>query len=111
MVTETDLVVSVVITSVSKYDFALAVSLKSRTSHYVEYAISTITIVCGVSSALHFQIINIFGIELRANVRSNAGVGDRYSINQPRDLVTSANVQLVMDHIGAWGVVGDHGQT
>src|ERR1051325_1985574 len=111
VITKVAVVVGVVVAAVSENYFALAVPFKTGTGDYVEHSVGAIAVICGVSAALHFEIVNVLRIELRSNVRGNAGIWHWHSIDQPGNLVTSANVQLIVDHVSAGCVVGDHGQT
>src|SRR5438552_610757 len=59
--------------------------------------------------ALDFNGVYVLGIELRPDVGGNAGVGDGNAVEQPGDLMPAANVDLVVDHVCAGNIVGDHG--
>src|SRR6185369_4795024 len=92
VVSKADLIIGIVVTSVADHDFTLAVPLETRTRHHVEHAVSTVSIVRGESAALYFQIINIFRVELWPDVGRNAGVRQRHSIDQPRNLMPTSDV-------------------
>ncbi len=52
--------------------------------------------------------INVFGVDLRADIGCDFGVGDGDSVDEPTGLVASAHMQHVVGHVGAGHVVGDH---
>jgi len=71
-------------------------------------AVGAVAVISGVAAALRFQSINILGIDLRAEVAGDVGVGNRNAVNQPAHLVSAANVELVVREISTGDVVGDH---
>src|ERR1700682_5978549 len=111
MVSEAELVIGAVKTAVVRHQFGLTVAFEAGTSHYVEDPEGAVAIFGRVASALDLQVINVFGIELGANVGGDIGVGNRHAVEQPCDLVSATDVQLVVDHIRAGTVIGDHGRT
>ena len=74
----------------------------------VEDAIGTVAEFRVVAAALDFQLIDVFGIDLRADVGGDLGVGDGDAVEEPAGLMASAHVQHVVRHVGAGDVVGDH---
>ena len=83
MIAEADLIVGVVEAAVVGNEFGLAVALESRARHDVEDSIGAVAVFGIVAAALNFEVIDVFGIELRADVRSDVGVGHGHAIEQP----------------------------
>src|SRR5258708_5562771 len=108
VVAETDLIVGVVEAAETGDDFGLAVTLEPGARNDVEDAESAVAVLGGVAAALDFNTVDVLGVELRADVGGNAGVGDRHAVEQPRNLMTSANVELVVDNECAGHVIGNH---
>ena len=106
-----ELVFGAIEAAVAGDQFGLAIALESGTRDHVEDAISAVAIFGGVAAALHLEVVDVLGIELRPNVGSNIRIGDGNAVNQPRDLMSAANVELIVDHVRAGHVVGDHAQT
>ena len=110
MIAEADLVVGVVITAIAADEFRLPVALESRASHDIKDSVGAVAIFGAIAAALNLEIIDVLGIKLRADIGSNVGVGYGHPIKQPRDLVSAANVKLIMDQVSAGCVVRDHVQ-
>ena len=110
MVAETDLVIRVVVAAIAGHQLALPIALEPGARDDVEDTVGTVSVFGRVAATLYFQVVDVLGIELRADVRCDIGVRHRNTIEQPGDLVPAANVQLVMNHVGAWNVIGDHCQ-
>ena len=111
MVSEAELVVGAVKTSVAGDQFGLTVAFEAGTSNHVEDPEGAVAIFGGVASALDFEVIDVLGIELRADIGSDIGVRNGDAVEQPCDLVSTTDVKLVVYHIRAGNVIGDHGQT
>src|SRR4029077_7467260 len=45
--------------------------------------------------------VDVLRIELWPDGAGDIGIRDRDAVNQPRDLMAAADVQLVVDHVGA----------
>src|SRR5882672_5526344 len=87
--------------------FGFAVALKTRARNYIERAVGAVAIFCGKAAALDFDHVNVLGIELRADVGGNVCVRYGNAVYKPGDLVTAANVKLVVNHVRAGCVAGD----
>jgi len=111
VVAEAELVVGAVKTAVAGDQFGLAVALEAGTSNYVEDPEGAVAIFGGVAGALDLEIIDVLGIELRTDVGSDICVGNGNAVEQPCDLVSTPDVKLVVDHVGAGNIIRDHGQT
>src|SRR6266550_544269 len=111
MVSEADLVVGAVKTAVVRHQFGLPVAFKAGAGHHVEDSVGAVAIFGRVASALDFKVIDVSGIELGGDVGSDIGVGNGHAVEQPCDLVSATDVKLVVDHIRAGSVIGNHGQT
>ncbi len=110
MAAEAERVVRLIEVSGAEDEFGLAVALKTCSRHNVEDAIGAITELGAVTSAIDLEIIDVLGIELRAEVGGDIGVGNRYAVDEPTGLVSTADVELIVGDIGAGHVVGDHGE-
>ena len=87
---------------------AVAVALEAVAGKHVEDAIGAVAHVGGVAAALGFERVDVLGIDLRADVGGDLGVGDGDAVDEPTGLVAAAHVQHVVGHVGAGNVVGDH---
>ena len=85
-------VVRLVIVSVAGDEFCLPVAFKSRVWSDVKDAVHAITILGSIAARLGLQIRNVLGIELRPDVGSDVGVGDRNAVNRPCHLMAAANM-------------------
>src|SRR5207249_8943664 len=96
---EVELVVSLIEISGRENKLGFVVTLESRTRRDVENAIRTVAVVGRVTSALRLHGVNVFWVDLRAEVAGDIGVRDGNAVDQPGDLMAAANVQLVMDDV------------
>ena len=87
---------------------AFAVALESVAGKDVEDAVGAVADVGGVAAALGFERVDVLGVDLRADVGGDLGVGDGDAVDEPTGLVAAAHVQHVVGHVGAGHVVGDH---
>src|SRR5262249_3192194 len=110
VVAKADLIVGRVEISVAGHQLALARALEAGARSHVDDAVSAVAVFRGETSPLYLDVIDVLGIELRSHVAGNVSVGNRNAVNGPCDLMPAAEVKLVMDHVGAGGKVGDHGQ-
>ena len=88
--------------------FGVAVALEAVAGQDVEDAVGAVADVGGVTAALGFELVDVLGIDLRADVGGDLGVGDGDAVDEPTGLVAAAHVQHVVGHVGAGDVVGDH---
>src|SRR5712691_6983445 len=91
-------------------EFSVTVAFESCARGYVEDAISAVAEIGGITSPLHLDSVNVFWINLRAEIAGDIGVGDRHAVDKPAHLVAAANVELIMSEVGAWDIVRNHGQ-
>lgn len=108
MSSATDLVVGLIEIANRDHQVAFAITLKASSRHDVEDSICAVAIVCVVTAALHLQIVNVLGVDLRSQIVGDVGVRDGDTINQPLDLVTASHMKHVMGHVRGGHVVGDH---
>ena len=101
------LIVGLVERAESGEEFALVVALEAGARDHIEEAIGAVAIGSRVAAALRFQIVDVFGIDLRPDVAGDVRVGDGNTIDRPGDLVSAAHVELIVRHPGARYVVGD----
>ena len=91
-------------------EFGLVVALEAGARNDVEDSVGAVAELRAVAAAIDFDIVEIFGIELRADVLRDGGVDDGNAVEQPRGLMAAAHVQHVVSDVGAGNVVGNHGQ-
>jgi hypothetical protein len=109
VVAEVELGVGLVEAAGGEDELGLAVALEAGARDYVEDAVGAVAGVGGVAAALDFDVVDVFGIDLRAEVAGDVGVGDLDAVDEPGDLMAAAHVEHVVGHVGAGDVVGDHG--
>ena len=68
VIAKADLVICIVEISIASNKLSLAIALETGAGYDVEHSVSAIAVFCRIASALHFEIINIFWIELRAHI-------------------------------------------
>src|ERR1035441_891534 len=107
VVAKTQQVVRLVIVSVAGDEFCLTVAFKSGVWSDVKDAVHAITVLGSIAARLGLQIGNVLGIELRSDVGSDVGVGDRNAVNCPSHLMAAANMQLVVHHVRAGNKLRD----
>src|SRR6267143_3491195 len=76
----------------------------------VEYTVSTVAEIRGVTASLHFDRINVLGINLRTEIAGDVGVRNGHAVHEPAYLVTAADVELVVREVRSRNVVRDHGE-
>ena len=109
VVAEVELVVGLEEVAGGEDELGLAVALEAGAGDDVEDAVGAVADVGGVAAALDFEVVDVLGVDLRAEVGGDVGVGDLDAVDEPGDLVAAAHVQHVVGHVGAGDVVGDHG--
>ena len=77
MITEAELAVGLVIITQRGYKFALAAGFKPCAGDNVEHAIGAVTEIGAVAAAVYFEGVDVAGVDLRADVAGDVGVGDR----------------------------------
>ena len=97
--------------SESSRHFAFVIPLKTAAWNYVENAVSTVAIFGGIASALHFQIIDIFGVELNTDITRDAGIRHGNAINHPGNLMPATDVKHIVGHVCARNKASNHSQT
>ena len=110
VVAEVELVVGLEEVAGGEDELGLAVALEAGAGDDVEDAVGAVADVGGVAAALDFEVVDVLGVDLRAEVAGDVGVGDLDAVDEPADLVAAAHVEHVVGHVGAGDVVGDHGQ-
>ncbi len=109
MAGDTRVVVGLTEVATADDELGLMVAFEAGPRHDVEYPIGTIALIGFITAALHFEIVDVLGIELRPQVAGDVGVRNLHSVDGPGGLMPAAHVQLVMDHVGTGNEVGDHG--
>ena len=108
MVAEGELGLGGVKRASGEFEIGLAVALKSVAGQDVEDAVGAVANVGGVRAALDLKLVDVLGVNLRADVGGDFGVGDGDAVNEPTGLMSAANVEHVVGHVSAGDVVGDH---
>ena len=107
MAAEIDRVIGLIKTSGAEHEFGLAIAFEAGARHHVEDAVGAIALLGAVAAATDFEIVNVLGIDLRADVGGDVGVGHGHAVDEPAGLVAAANVELVVGDVGAGNVIGD----
>ena len=79
-----------------KEQFGFAVALESIAGQDVEDAVGAVADVGRIAAALGFELVDVFGVDLRADVGGDFGVGDGDAIDEPTGLVAAADMQHVV---------------
>src|SRR6267378_3753327 len=104
---EVELIIGLIEVAGGEDEFGIVVAFEAGAWGDVEYTVGAVAIVGGVTPALRFHGVDVFWVELGAEVAGDVGVGDGDAVNQPGRLMAAANVQLVVDDVGTGDVVGD----
>ena len=107
MIAETDLAVGGMTAAVCCDKFGFTITFKTGFGNHIECAVCAIAVFGGLAATLNFDHVNVLRIELRTDVRGNIGVWNGDSVDKPGNLMATANVQLIVNHVGARRVVGD----
>src|SRR5262249_7012675 len=107
VIAEAELTVGGMVAAVGGNEVGFPVAFETGAGNYVEGSVSPVAIFGGLPATLNFDSVNILGVELRANICRDVGVGNWNAIQEPGDLVAAADVKLVMNHIRA-GSVADN---
>ena len=86
------------------------IALEAGARDHVEDAISAVAELGAVASAIDFEIVDVLGIKLRAEIGGDVGIGNGHAVDEPTGLMSAADVELVVSEIGAGHVVGNHGE-
>ncbi len=92
VIAEIDLVVGLMERSEGCIHFHFAIALKARARNHVEHPVRTVAILGRITTALHFQVIDVLWIDLRPNVARDVRIRNRNSVDRPSDLMPAANV-------------------
>ena len=109
MAAKAELIVGLVEVAGGEDEFAFVVALEAGAGDDVEYAIGAVAELSAVAAAIDFDVVEVLGIELGAEILCNGGVDDGNAVEEPAGLVAAADVEHVMRNVGAGYVVGDHG--
>src|SRR5579872_324730 len=109
MAAEIELVVGLVKIAEAGDQLSFIVALKASAGHDVEDTISAVPELSAVTSPINLHVVDVLGVELRAQIGSDVGVGHGHTVDQPAGLVASANVQLVVGDVSTGDIVRDHG--
>ena len=83
MIPEADLVICVVVAAVTGNKFCLAVAFEAGARYDVEHTVSAVAIFRRISAALHFQVVDVFRIELRSDIRRDVRIRNRDPVEKP----------------------------
>ena len=106
---EAELIVGLVEVAAGEDEFGFVVALEAGAGNDVEDAIGAVAELGAVAAAIDFDVVEVLGIELGAEVLRDGGVDDGNAVEQPGGLVAAAHVEHVVGDVGAGDVVGDHG--
>src|SRR5882762_117992 len=73
MIADADLAVRGMEAAVSGGEFDFTVAFESRARNHVEDTVGPVAVFCGITAALDFHHVDVFGIELWADVGSDVG--------------------------------------
>ena len=110
MAAEIDLIVRLKEIPQAENELGFGVALESGAGSDIEDAIGAIAIISRVAAALDFEVIDIFGVDLRAEMAGDVGIGNGDAVDEPTDLVTAADVELIVSDVRAGDIVRDHGE-
>jgi len=77
VIAETELAVCGMMTAVSVDEFGFAIALETRIWDDIERAVRSVAVFSGIAAALNLDDVNVFRIELRADVRGRCWCSGR----------------------------------
>src|SRR5438045_4165384 len=101
-------IISAVVMAIAGHPSTLPYPLNAAAGTGIEYAVGPIRKLGGVASALDLNIVDVFRIELRANIAGNICVRHRNTINCPGYLMPASDMELIMNHVTPGHKIGDH---
>ncbi len=101
VVAHAELIVGLVVAAGARDQLRLAVALEPRARNHVEDAVGAIAVFGAVAAALHLHVVDVFRVELGADVAGDVGVGHRHAVDEPGDLVSAPQVQLIVGGVRA----------
>ena len=105
-----DLVVCLVIAPITEDEIAFSIALEACSGYDVEDSVGAVAVFGVITTALDFDIVDVFGIDLRADVAGNVCIRYGHAIDEPAVLVPTTDVKHVVDHVCAGHVVCNEGQ-
>ena len=108
MTSAADLVVGLIKVSGCDHQIALPIALKAGARGNVKHAIGAVAITGVVAALQDFEVVDVFGVNLRPQIGGDIRVGNGDTVNQPQDLVAAIHVKHVVRDIGRGHVIGDH---
>src|SRR5690348_18228083 len=101
MAAQVELIIGLIEIPGAQRKFCLLVAFESRARHHAEHAVCPVAIVCSITASLGLQGIDVLWIDLRAQIARNVGVGNRYAVDKPADLMPASNMQLIVRDVSA----------
>src|ERR1700688_1782849 len=108
---KTERVIRLIKIARAEYEFGLIVAFETGAGHYVEHPVGSISKFGPVAAAIHFHVVDVFGIELWTNIGSDVGVGHGHAIDEPCCLMPSADMKLIVGDVSSRHVICNHRQT
>src|SRR6185437_8955598 len=82
VVADAELVFGAIIAAITGYQLGLAVALETGAGHDVKDSVGSVAVFRRVTATLHFEIVDVLGIELRPDVGGNVRVRHGDPVNQ-----------------------------
>ena len=102
MPTEIDLIIRLRIITRAEIDLRFIIPVKSILWRQTRNAVGPVAVIGRVAPPQNFEVINILRVDLRSDVASNGRIRNWNAVNQPTDLVSAANVQLIVRIVRPW---------
>src|SRR6516164_11072783 len=85
-------VVGLVVVTVAGDKLGFAVALEAAVWRDIEDAVDAVAVFRRIAPGLGLQVRDVFGVELHSNVGGNVGVGHRYAVDRPGDLMAATHM-------------------
>src|ERR1700737_4396891 len=89
----------------------LVVALESAARYDVKNPVGALAVLRGEAAALDFEVVDVPRIELRADIAGDIRIRNRHAVDEPIDLMSTANVKLIMNDHRTRNEVCDHRKT
>ncbi len=83
VVPEAQLIIGAVEAPCVDGQIGFAIAFEPAAGHHVQYPLRAVAGVGGQAPTLHLEGFDVTGMELRANVARNVGIGHRHAIHEP----------------------------
>ena len=94
MAAEIELIVGLIPIAKARHQLRFVVAFEAGSGNHVENSVGAVAVIRIIAAALHFEIVDVLGIDLRPEIARDIRIRDRHAVDQPTHLMAAANVEL-----------------